>query len=87
MSLGHLSTAVYRNQIFSCGARCLAFQCHPEVTAGNLERWFIGHACEIGAPPGIGVPALRRETALPGPALEHLGRLCLGEWLAACPNR
>jgi GMP synthase (glutamine-hydrolysing) len=41
----------------------LALQFHPEVTASNLERWFIGHACEISATPGISITGLREDTA------------------------
>ena len=41
----------------------LGLQFHPEVTAAGLERWYIGHACEIGATPGLKVNVLRAESA------------------------
>ncbi len=58
------SSDLYPNQGFSWGKSCLALQFHPEVTALNLERWFIGHACEINATPNINVAKLRQDTAL-----------------------
>lgn len=60
----HLATSTkYQNQGFAWGRNGLALQFHPEVTASGLERWFIGHACEIGATPGVSVAQLRQETA------------------------
>lgn len=58
------STNLYTNQAFSWGKSCLGLQFHPEVTALNLERWFIGHACEINATPNVNVAKLRQDTAL-----------------------
>jgi GMP synthase (glutamine-hydrolysing) len=57
------SSSKYKNQAFSWGKHCLALQFHPEVTARGLERWFIGHACEIGATPGVSIAQLRKDTA------------------------
>ncbi len=60
----HLATSTrYQNQGFAWGKNGLALQFHPEVTASGLERWFIGHACEIGVTPGISVAQLRQEAA------------------------
>lgn len=57
------STSKYQNQAFSWGKCGLALQFHPEVTGCGLERWFIGHACEIGATLGVSIPELRKDTA------------------------
>ena len=76
------STPDCDNQALSLGRNVLAFQCHPEATVRGLERWFIGHACEIANTPGVEVPQLRADTALHGPRLERQGALCLSEWLA-----
>ncbi len=57
------SSSKYQNQAFSYGKNVLALQFHPEVTAKGLERWFIGHACEISTTEGISVPQLREDTA------------------------
>jgi GMP synthase (glutamine-hydrolysing) len=76
------STPLTRNQVYAWGDGALAFQCHPELRAGFIERWLVGHACEL-AHAGIRPPALREETAKFGPALEVQGRKCFEEWLAA----
>ncbi len=75
------STAVYENQAFAWGRRTLALQFHAEATAEGLERWFIGHACEIGATPGVTVAGLRRDTARFSPALERQGQRFFEAWL------
>jgi len=53
----------YPHQIYAIGSHAIAFQCHPEVTEQGLERWYIGHACEIAHTPGVSVPALREQAA------------------------
>ncbi len=75
------STSAYENQAFAWGRRALALQFHAEATAGGLERWFIGHACEIGTTPGVTVAGLRRDTARFTPALERQGRRFFEAWL------
>lgn len=74
-------TEICLHQIFSWGKATLAFQCHPEVRPRDLEKWFVGHAGEIAATPGVSVPFLRRDTARYGAALEKQGALCFTEWL------
>jgi GMP synthase (glutamine-hydrolysing) len=74
-------TEVCLHQAFAWGKATLAFQCHPEVRARDLEKWFVGHAAEIQATPGVNVPFLRRETGRYGAALERQGTLCFDEWL------
>lgn len=74
-------TARYPNQAFAVGRHALALQFHPEVTAAGMERWFIGHACEIAATEGISVPQLRAETARWASVLRQQGQRMLGEWL------
>jgi GMP synthase (glutamine-hydrolysing) len=75
------SSALYENQAFAWGRRTIAFQFHPEVTMKQLERWFIGHACEIGSTADAAVEKLRSDTAYWTPALMAQGRKCLEEWL------
>jgi GMP synthase (glutamine-hydrolysing) len=74
------STAISRNQAFSW-ANNLALQFHPEATAVKLERWFIGHACEIAGTPGVSVPRRRSDSASYARGLELAARRCLDEWL------
>jgi GMP synthase (glutamine-hydrolysing) len=69
------------HQAFSWGKATLAFQCHAEVRARDMEKWFVGHAVEISSTHGVNVPFLRRETARYGAALEKQGKLCFEEWL------
>ncbi len=69
------------HQAFSWGSSTLAFQCHPEVRALDLEKWFVGHAVEIGAASGTNVPQLRADTRRYAADLERCGRLCFTEWL------
>ena len=75
------STAAVRSQVFSLGRNALAFQCHPEITVQNMERWLIGHACEISQTAGISAAGLRAGTLANGPALERQAKLCFDEWL------
>jgi GMP synthase (glutamine-hydrolysing) len=56
------STLLYENQAFSWGKGWLGLQFHPEITLKGLERWFIGHACEIGITPSVSITRLREET-------------------------
>ena len=77
------STAKYRNQAFSWGKFGLALQFHPEVTASGLERWFIGHACEIAGTPGVSVAQLRQDTADYAVRLEAQATKFWQAWLAS----
>lgn len=74
------SSPQYENQAFSWGNNCLGLQFHPEVTAKGLERWFIGHACEIASTNGLTVSQLRAETRLYAPALESMASFFWNEW-------
>jgi GMP synthase (glutamine-hydrolysing) len=76
------STPQTRNQAFSWGRAGLGLQFHPEATGLGLERWFIGHAGEIAATPGLSVPGLRAETARFAPALEKLAPQVLSRFLS-----
>jgi len=75
------STAQTLNQAFAVEGYGLGLQFHPEVTAAGLERWYIGHACEISGVPGLSVPALRAAAARHAGALAKAGRACFTEWL------
>ncbi|GIX49415.1 MAG: GMP synthase [Candidatus Tectimicrobiota bacterium] len=75
------STPLYANQAFAWGEAALGLQFHLEVTAQGLERWFIGHACEIGATAGLSVVQLRADTARWAPRLAQQGPACLRQWL------
>ena len=74
------STAVCRNQAFARGSNLLALQFHPEVDERGIERWLIGHACEL-AGAGIDPAALRARTREAAPALRPAGDALIAEWL------
>ncbi|MEJ0084941.1 MAG: glutamine amidotransferase [Pseudomonadota bacterium] len=66
----HLArSAQYENQAFSFSDHVLALQFHPEVRVAQLERWYIGHSCELGAA-RVSIPQLRADGAKYGPSLE-----------------
>jgi GMP synthase (glutamine-hydrolysing) len=75
------SSEITENQAFAWGAGALALQFHAEAAGVALERWLVGHACEIAATLGVTVESLRRDTRDCTPALERAGRALFGEWL------
>ncbi|HEU0070332.1 MAG TPA: glutamine amidotransferase [Alphaproteobacteria bacterium] len=76
------STDACAHQAFAWGERdiALALQFHPEGTARDLERWFVGHVGELAAEK-ISVPALRAEAAQHDRALRLAGAKMLVTWL------
>ncbi len=77
----HLAgSAHYPNQAFAVENHALAFQFHPEVTARGLERWYVGHACELSLM-GIDVTQLREDSLFFGPGLEDAARQVWQQWL------
>ncbi len=75
------SSAQYENQAFSYKKNVLALQFHPEVTSQSLERWFLGHACEINSTEGISVLDLRKDTQQYATALQIHASLFWQNWL------
>jgi len=75
------SSDLYENQAFSWGRATIGFQFHAEVTMTELERWFIGHACEIGSTANVDVGRLRSESIRRTPVLSRQARKWLEEWL------
>ena len=61
-------TELYENQAFAVGDFALALQFHPEVTESGLERWYLGHTCELRQK-HISVPQLRADARKHAPAL------------------
>ncbi len=78
---GLASTPITANQAFSWGLKGLALQFHVEASQTGLERWFVGHAGEIGTTPEISVGVLRQQTATHAPRMEAAGATMLGRWL------
>jgi GMP synthase (glutamine-hydrolysing) len=76
------STDICKHQAFSLGNFGLGLQFHPAAKARAMERWLIGHTCELGAA-GIDIPALRADSAAKAPVLEQAGAEVLRRWLKA----
>jgi GMP synthase (glutamine-hydrolysing) len=74
-------TQITPNQAFAIGRHALALQFHIEAIGHDLERWFVGHAVEIDATPGLSVQALRADTEKHSAALARAGWLVLQAWL------
>lgn len=70
-----------RNQAFSLGTHALALQFHPEATAMDLERWYVGHALEIAATPSVSVGALRTDSRRFAGPLAERAKAIFGRWL------
>jgi GMP synthase (glutamine-hydrolysing) len=73
-------TELYQNQAFTIGNFALGLQFHPEVTAAGLERWYVGHACELHHA-GITAANLRSAAQKHAPALETAAGQFWGSWL------
>jgi len=79
----HLAVSrAYPNQAFAVGHHALALQFHPEVQAAALERWYVGHACELGAA-RIDVAQLREDSRRHAPLLQEAARRLWRRWLDA----
>ncbi|MGP8258825.1 MAG: glutamine amidotransferase [Acidobacteriaceae bacterium] len=77
----HLAkTNRYINQAFAVDNYALGLQFHPEVTANGLERWYVGHACELHHA-GIAVSGLRADAEKYAPALEEAASRFWNLWL------
>ena len=74
------STEIARNQAFSWGPNALGLQFHLEVLPEEIERWLIGHACEIGSTVDVSVAQLRADTEYWGKNLTQAARQCLTTW-------
>lgn len=78
----HLAASkVCTHQAFSLGRNVLGLQFHAEAPAARIERWLIGHACEL-AGAHIDPCQIREDAARFGPALEAAGNGLMADWLA-----
>jgi GMP synthase (glutamine-hydrolysing) len=74
------------HQAFAYGRHGLALQFHIETTAKGLERWYVGHTCEIAATNGVSVGELRKQSARHAAGLVAAGERVLAAWLARLAN-
>ncbi len=70
------------HQAFAYGRHGMALQFHIETTAKGLERWYVGHTCEIAATEGASVAQLRADAARHAADLVAAGERVLAAWLA-----
>ncbi|MDM1324643.1 glutamine amidotransferase [Acinetobacter pseudolwoffii] len=75
------SSDLYPNQAFRIGSNILALQFHPEVASDSLEKWLIGHSCELSQAK-IDIPALRAANLQFAPVLETTSQTVLEQYLA-----
>jgi len=75
------STALCRNQAFAIGRRALGLQFHPEVTAEQLESWWVGHTAELAAQK-LSIGALRARSYERAPRLLPALSAFVAQWLA-----
>ncbi|NLZ85687.1 MAG: glutamine amidotransferase, partial [Gammaproteobacteria bacterium] len=68
------------NQAFRIGSNILALQFHPEVASDSLEKWLIGHSCELSQA-NIDIPALRAANIQFAPVLETTSQTVLEQYL------
>lgn len=74
------SSDLYPNQAFQVGQNILALQFHAEVASESLEKWLIGHTCELRKAQ-INIPALRADHQSYTPVLEQAANSVLMHYL------
>jgi GMP synthase (glutamine-hydrolysing) len=73
-------TPICANQAFSVGRNVLGLQFHLEADVHKLERWLLGHACELGQA-GVDPRVLRAEAGRLGERLSVAARSVFTAWL------
>ena len=73
-------TPGFPHQAFSFGSHILGLQFHLEADHTQIERWLIGHACEL-AGAGINPVTIRRDATEHGPALAKAAYRVFNDWL------
>ena len=73
------SSEIYPHQAFAIDNHVLALQFHLEVMADSLEKWLIGHTCELRKAK-IDIPSLRMQNAQNAPILEEKSMEIFKQW-------
>ncbi|CAB5511269.1 glutamine amidotransferase [Achromobacter anxifer] len=73
-------TPGFPNQAYALGPRILGLQFHLEADSSQIERWLIGHACELSLRQ-IDPAVIRADARRYGPQLERCARLAMERWL------
>ncbi len=74
-------TEICPNQAFAVGPAVLGLQFHLEADPAMIERWLVGHACELGQA-GIDPRTVRQQAREFGPALVVRAQEVISRWLA-----
>ena len=74
------SSSVYSNQAFQVGKNILALQFHIEVASDNLEKWLIGHTCELRKA-NIEISKLRADNQNFGHHLEPIAAIVVNNFI------
>jgi GMP synthase (glutamine-hydrolysing) len=74
------STDVTPNQAFAYGKKILGLQFHLEAAPQSIERWLIGHSCELTAA-GIDIVELRLGLQNQLPDIATKGRAVIKTWI------
>jgi GMP synthase (glutamine-hydrolysing) len=73
-------TEVCANQAFAMGRAVLGLQFHLEADPAKIERWLLGHACELGQA-GVDPRVIRQRAREHGPALSAAALKVIDQWL------
>lgn len=73
-------TSIGQNQAFSLGDAVLGLQFHLEADIRSIERWLVGHACELGQA-GIDPRTLRTQAEEVQARLAGASRAVFQAWL------
>ncbi len=79
-------TATCPHQGFAVGPQVLGLQCHLEADPRTLERWLVGHACEL-AQAGVDPRALRAEAQALQARLPAAAGAVFTRWLDGLESR
>ena len=74
------SSSVYSNQAFQVGTNILALQFHMEVAADTLEKWLIGHTCELRQAK-VNITQLRQDNQNFGHDLEAVANTVISNFM------
>ena len=74
------SSSVYSNQAFQVGTNILALQFHMEVAADTLEKWLIGHTCELRQAK-VNIAQLRQDNQNFGHGLEAVASTVISNFM------
>lgn len=74
------STESCVQQAYAVGNRVLGLQFHLEADASRIERWLVGHCCELGQA-GVDPRTLRADAERHGATLKAAAHRTIGAWL------